>query len=133
MFAGKQLEVKMGFTVQYDRENRCLFGRYTGTMDPGARGEYVQAIVQAGEEYNCKCLLNDMSQAKIDFSTMEIFDLPKVLDCTGIDRSWKRAVIFSTDFDKFRFLETRMINEGHPVRIFQDRNAAIRWLKEGRE
>ena len=123
----------MSFTVQYERNNRFLIGRYTGTMDQGTRDEYAQAIVQAGEEYNCKCLLNDMSQAKIDFSTMEIFDLPKVLDCTGIDRSWKRAIIFSTDFDDFRFLETRMVNEGQLVKIFQDHDAAIRWLKEGRE
>jgi len=125
--------VGMGFTVQYNQKNRFLIGHYTGTMDPGARDEYAQAIVQAGEEFNCKSLLNDMSQVKIDFSTMEIFDLPKVLDCTGIDRSWKRAIIFSTDFDDFRFLETRMVNEGHTVRLFQDRKAAIKWLMEGRE
>ena len=130
MLADSYQELWMSFTVRYDPENKCLIGCFVGTFDKGTRDEYARAILQAGQEHNCKCFLNDMSNIKLDLTTMDIFHLPRFLDSIGIDRSWQRAVVFSRDYDQFRFLETRMINEGHQVRIFQDHDAAIEWLKE---
>ena len=124
----------MGFTVQYDPKNRCVIGRFMGSMEEETTSQYMRAIAGAGQELNCKFYLNDLSQATIDdFTTLDIFNLPQTLKTVGIDHSWKRAILFAKDFPKFRFIETRMINEGQPVRIFQDRKAAIKWLKEGRE
>jgi hypothetical protein len=118
----------MSFTVEYDQENRCLISRLTGPMDTEEMGKYSRAIVLTGQEHSCKCLLNDMSQAELDLTTIDIFYLPKTLEAAGIDRSWKRAILFAKDFPSFRFVETRMINEGQLVRIFQDHDAAIEWL-----
>ena len=124
----------MSFTVEFDSKNRCLVSRFTGHMDAETREKYAQAVVQAGQEHGCKRLLNDLSQATVvDLTTMDIYYLPKALEAAGIDHSWKRAILFAKDFSKFRFFETRMINEGQLVRIFQDHDAAIRWLIEGRE
>jgi len=118
----------MKFTVHYDPENRHLVARLIGTLDKKTIGQYAQAIVQAGMENNCRNLLNDLSQVRVDMSVADISHLPELLNSMGIDSSWKRAVVFHGNHDIFRFLETRMIDEGQLVRVFQDHEAAIAWL-----
>jgi len=123
----------MKFTVHYDPESRHLVARLIGALDKKTIGQYARAIVQAGTEHNCKNLLNDISQVKVDLSVADIFFLPELLDSVGIDSTWKRAVVTRGNHDIFRFLETRMINESHPVKIFQDQEAAVTWLSSGGE
>ena len=124
----------MSFTVEFDSKNRCIIGQFIGSMEEETTFQYMRAIVQAGQEHGCKCLINDLSQATLDnFNTLDIYNLPQTLKTIGFDYSWKRDILFAEDFPKFRFIETRLINEGQLVRIFQGRKAAIKWLKEGRE
>jgi len=123
----------MAFTVQYEPDKGHLIARLTGTLDREVLGQYARAIFEAGRTYNCKKLLNDISQVVMDISISEIFYLPELLESVGIDSTWKRAVLYTADQEKFRFLETRMFNEGHPVKIFRDRDSAVRWLDFGEE
>jgi hypothetical protein len=52
-----------------------------------------------------------------------------MLNVVGIPQSWKRAILVSKDMEDYAFFETTSVNRGHRVKIFQDPDEAIDWLR----
>lgn len=116
------------FNVRYDEKLNCLCGQAKGHVDRKSVDEYLEKITQAASKYNCKFFLNDMREAEIDLSVIEMYELPGFLDAAGIDRSWKRSIIASKQLDDYRFWETISVNRGYHVKVHTDQNEAINWL-----
>ena len=82
----------MSLTVSYDPEIKVIKTVLRDTVDPT---ELQQEIIQAaalGKEHNCKLFFTDCSQASIEFSIVDVFELPNLQNNLGLDRSIRMAV-----------------------------------------
>ena len=120
----------MTFNVSYDQANKWLICSFTGTLDSKSAQVFAEAVADTASKHDCKCLLNDLRQAELDMSTVEIYHIPGMLDTTGIDLSWKRAIVAAGDLKDYRFFETVARNRGYRVRVFTDQDQAMYWLRE---
>ena len=64
-------------------------------------------------------------------SFINIYDYPALAKSENIPIYLKMAILYLTDYDNFRFLETVCRNSGYNIRIFKDNNSAIEWLSNG--
>jgi hypothetical protein len=119
----------MKFSVQYDPENDIIITSMTGEIDSEVIEAFSGEAIKLLSEHNCKRVLNDMRGAKLDFSTIDIYRIPKILDEARFPKSWKRAILVSDELEDYAFFETTSVNRGHRVKIFQDADEAIIWLR----
>jgi hypothetical protein len=110
----------MPYSIRYDPECDCLFASMEGDIDMQTLTEFGKEVGKLISEHGCKRILNDVRKIKIKLSTLEIYNLPKFVESLGIDRSVKRAVIVSQDFDQLRFFETVSRNVGQLLELFTD-------------
>jgi hypothetical protein len=120
----------MPFDVRYDPEHDCIISRYSGDLDMKSFREYAAEMAKTASKHDCKCLINDMREAEIKWSTVDLYNLPNLLDSEGITRSWKRAILFTEISENARFFETAARNKGYRVKIFTDRDEAMGWLRK---
>ena len=96
-------------------------------------------IEQMGAELFSAAALRGSSKMLVDHremtpevSTVDIYDLPDVLEKLGFARSSKMAILLvagalkRADYD---FFETVSINRGFQVRLFLDPDEALGWLR----
>ena len=118
----------MKFSINYDEENDCMIGTAKVKLEINGIEPYARKIISIASKYDCKRLLNDFRNIELACSITEIYSLPQLLDTFGFDRSWKEAILVSGQFDDFQFLENVASNRGYQIRIFSDRDAALKWL-----
>jgi hypothetical protein len=128
----------MPYEIRYDAKTDCVYSCYEGEIDKQMAEEYAVEIVKVLREHSCMRSLNDMRNAKVKLSTMEIYEYPIYLEQLGYERLVKRALVVSQDFEDYRFYETVSRNYGHLVEIFsesekfhlfRDMEKAKKWLE----
>ena len=75
--------------------------------------------------------LFDETEMHINVSTIDIYDIPKLLIASGVTRTSRIAVVISTDenrVDNYQFLETVCVNQGLHLKIFFSLSKAFEWL-----
>jgi hypothetical protein len=96
-------------------------------VDLDTAHRYAQEIIEQLSAHNCLRFLNDMRQASIQLSTLDIYDLPAwiegVMQEAGVSRACKRALVVASDFNEYKFFETVSRNHGHLVEVFTDSDA----------
>jgi hypothetical protein len=124
----------MTYQVVYDPDEDCVHGRIEGQVDLALVHEYAKEIIRQLSAHNCLRFLNDMRQASVTLSTVDIYDLPAWIEEAGMDRSCKRALLVAKDFDDYLFFETVSRNHGHLVEVFADpsQTAIFRDIGEAR-
>jgi len=95
--------------------------------------EIIFEITQMALEKNCSLCLSDYREATIEMSTLQIYDLPKVLSdlVNSFDlrpNQFKRAIIVGKGLRDYNFFETVTLNAGQNIRLFQDIEEAKLWL-----
>lgn len=118
----------MAFEVRYDEGNDCLICRYSGRLDRDSLQPYADKILRAAAEHACRRLLNDLREADVDLSTVDVFHLPGVPEAAGLGHSWKRAVVADEQLEDLRLYKTVAQNRGYRVRTFGDVDEAMEWL-----
>ena len=66
-----------------------------------------------------------------EISTVDIYNLPKVLEGLGDSRKSRTAIVISPHSDSkkdFSFFETASLNQGFQVKLFFDVEKATEWL-----
>jgi hypothetical protein len=110
----------MTYQVIYDPQEDYVHARIEGALDLAFVHQYTREIIEQLRTYHCLRFLNDMRQASVTLSTVEIYDLPAWIEEAGMDRSCKRALLVASDFDDYVFFETVSRNHGHLVEVFAD-------------
>ncbi len=114
----------MAYRVTYNRDEDCVHASIEGAVDLALVQQYAQEIIKPLRAHHCLRLLNDMRQASIKLSTMDLYDLPvwieERLEEAGVSRSCKRALLVSRDFRDYEFYETVSRNHGHLLEVFAD-------------
>lgn len=96
--------------------------------------EIISDTIHIAIEKNCSLFLVDYSEASIKLSTIQVYDLPKIISDIALTLKYnankvKRAIIIShKDAEKFKFGETVSINRGQKAKVFSNIDEAKKWL-----
>ncbi len=123
----------MAHTVIYNPDTAILEITYQGAVTLAEVKEIYKESAQAVKEHHCHLIFSDYREAVMKLSTVEIYDLPKILADTLRDVevavvSLKRALVVAKDLRDYHFYETVTHNQGQNTRIFQDVAEAKEWL-----
>jgi hypothetical protein len=114
----------MACKVSYNAEEDCVHASIEGEVDRALAQRYAREIIQQLRAHNCLRLLNDMRQASIKLSTIDIYDLPawleERLEEAGVSRYVRRALLVARDFNDYEFFETVTRNHGQLLEVFAD-------------
>jgi len=119
-------------SVHYDEECDCLIGSFVGTLDQETLKEYAKEVAKTASKHDFRHFLNDLREAEVDFSSIEIINIPGIFHAAGLDISRRRAIIVPNNLEDYRFFETVANNRGFNVKLFTDLNEAMNWLKKKR-
>jgi hypothetical protein len=122
-------------SVDYDAGKRLIVIGIRERIDLPLIKKIASEVARFSKEHNCFLVLNDAREATIGLSTVEIYNLPKmivdILSETGIEvLKFRRALVFSKDVDDFTFFETVSKNRNQNVTLFRSVDEAVSWLLE---
>jgi hypothetical protein len=123
----------MSNSVTYSQEDGLIRIELQGKVDKALLKELASLTARIAREHDCYLVLNDAREATSGLSTLDIFDLPRIivqiLTETGIEvHKFKRALVISNDVDDFTFFETVSRNRGQTVTLFRNFDEAKLWL-----
>lgn len=125
----------MSHTVIYNSVIQVVETKAQGHLTLTEAKEIISKIIQTAKESNCVLCLSDYREAEINMSTLEIYNIPKIISATSDSQGlfaneFKRAIIVKKDLENFDFYETVTLNSGQRAKLFQDIDEARRWLFE---
>ncbi len=125
----------MSHTIIYNSEERIIEIKVQGDFSLSEAKEMFAEAVQVVKAQNCFLVLNDMREATMKLSMVEIYKLPKTLavkvDALGFSvHKLKRALVVKKDLKGYRFFEDVASNRAQSVKYFFDMNEARKWLLE---
>lgn len=126
----------MPFTIKYNPDLHIIEIEHKGTLTLDDLKEIFIQGIQLAKEKECFLFLVDYSKSSIKLTTMEIYDIPKILSnitsSSGIDASrLKRAFIASPEYSEdASFAENVISNVGQNSKFFHDIDKAKKWLIE---
>ena len=93
-----------------------------------------QALARAASHDLHKFLVDDREMVP-ELSTLELHQLPDVLERMGFAKGDRAAVLYcerSPKAEDFRFFENTALNRGFDIRLFTGMDEALNWLRSGR-
>ncbi len=123
----------MSHTITYNSDLHILEIIYQGNIVFNEIKETQSEAAPIAKEKNCFLFLSDFRQATIKLSTMDLYELPKLMSNTFALSEipvykLKRAIIVAKDLDDYNFFETVTANRGQNAKIFQNAAEAKEWL-----
>ncbi len=118
----------MPFEIKYDDNTACMMCHMSGKINQQVIDEVLSVLIPQMKKNDCLRILNDLRDAEIDLSTVDIFNLPKMFVKAGIDPLSKRAVVVKAPTDDLSFFENVFVNQAQLVKVFTDYDEALKWL-----
>ncbi len=119
----------MNFELRYDGDHDIIRGRVHEKLDAAVAKAMAADLAQLVREHGCRRFLNDLREAQVTSSTLELYSIPRIMKGAGLPGSTKRALVVAEITPDFVFLETASVNAGNQVKLFTDPEAALAWLK----
>ena len=123
----------MPFEIIYHEKEDFVESRFTGPITRTLTRDYVEALLPVLESTGCKRVLNDSINAKLQLSSIDIMQLPKMAAgsplTAGLER---RAAVAAEGSSGYEMYETLSKIQGQHLRMFTDREQAIEWLLSDR-
>ncbi len=123
-----QKEKDVVYSIDYDEQNQCLLVTVKGEFSLSILQKLAGDIVKAAQEKKCRKVLNNLTEAKIAGSALEVYKMPQHAQKIGVKSGFKRALVVGDREEEFYFLETVFKNQGHLVKMFADFEDAKSWL-----
>ena len=118
----------MTFNIKYDPDSHCVRTDIQGEVNIGDIVEVSKEMVRLASLHDCDKILNDVRRAEPKLSTVDIYNIPKVLQESGLKPTTRSAIVAQDDHTDFQFLETVALNRGQNVKLFTNVDTAKRWL-----
>ncbi len=123
----------MSYTIVYNSETHSIETKVRGDLFFSEVKELMTDVALVVKEKGCFSLLSDYREAAIKLSTMQIYELPKILLSTyeslGLNaRLLRRALVASKQAGDFQFFEAVTANNGQNAKVFYDIDEAKNWL-----
>ena len=120
----------MPYTIEYLQHESIVLITNSGELTFEDFVNQAQEALEMGRINNCKLFLSDCTSM---ISRFEILDAPAVYENLDAHRTNKVALVISEDKDTksdMEFYETVCVNRGWLARVFNDKNAAMKWLQK---
>lgn len=123
----------MSHTIIYNPETHIVEIKIQGDLTLNIVKEIVSEVAQVAKEQNCFLILNDMREVVMKLSTLEIYELPKIMSDTSrasglMMYKFKRAFVAAKDLEDYKFFETVTANRAQYAKLFFDMGEAKKWL-----
>ena len=123
----------MPHTIIYNSETQAIEMRARGDLNLAEAKEIILEMARMATEKNCQLLLSDYREAVIAMTTLEIYELPKLVanmvTPLGVNiYRIKRAIIANKGAKNLPFFETVTANSGQNAKLFYDIDQAKKWL-----
>ena len=121
----------MKYTFQFNKDTGICTVRVTGiNKRPDDSIVLQQFACDFADENGCRLFLFDMTQAEIIGGTMATFDTGTVpVDPDHTHAGQKIALVYSECTHDEKFLENVAVNRGFQLRVFDETDKALEWLK----
>ncbi len=124
----------MSYKVAYNAVSRVIEVKAKGEFTLDQASQMALDISRLAREKKCSRVLSDFLEATIHLTTLEIFNLPKMVAGQYASQQKKpseikRALVIERSADS-EFYETVSVNAGQITKVFKDRDEALRWLLE---
>ena len=121
----------MEYIPEFDETNGICRIRVTGKHKRPHDSRILQQFARDfGKERNCQRFLFDFRHARTTGGTMDAYEAGTVpVDPDHQLARTKFALLFSGDLEIHKFMEDVAVNRGYKVRVFDDREQAMAWLK----
>lgn len=123
----------MPYTIDYLKDERIVLITNLGEFTHDDFLKQAQETYEVGLLNHCSLFLVDCTSMIARASTLKIFSTPDMYEKMNAPRTNKVALIAPTDQDTktdLKFYETVCVNRGWPIKMFADRDSAVRWLRE---
>jgi hypothetical protein len=123
----------MPWTVEYNSELGIVEGRYVGRVTDDDFKEATIKAIGLAKVNNTNRFFIDDSEWEGGASVLGLFQLPKMHEKLEADRTSRAALILppssrAAEVRDAQFYETVCKNRGWNVRVFLEREEAIKWL-----
>jgi len=123
----------MSHTIIYNSEMHIIESKFQESLTFSEVKEFISEGARIAKEKDCALFLTDYREATLKLSTLEIYEVPKLMQetfaSTGLNiRRIRRAVIAAKDLKDYLFYETVTINRGQNAKVFYDIDEAKTWL-----
>jgi len=90
--------------LEYDEEKKIIRGRITGELNRAVAAAMALQLAELSHRHGCSRLLNDLREADLIPSVLDIYMIPREVEKAGILKTFKRALVVRPPLDDFRFL-----------------------------
>ena len=118
----------MPFTIEYIGDRDYILSTFTGPITMALVHKYIEALLPILEDTGCQRLLSDSTHARIQVTSMDIMQFPKMAEVSPLTTALKRAALAPVDTSGYEMYEAFSRIQGHSVRVFTDRSEAAEWL-----
>ena len=117
-------------SVDYQPENECIAGVFTGMLNPESVKEYMLEINKAARKHDCKHMISDLRKASLHASISGLYYVLNSVVNDEFNKTWRRAIVVKAqDLAKISFYEKATYNRGIALRVFTDIDLAMGWLQ----
>lgn len=123
----------MVWEINYQLDHYIIVIKTRGSISYQELPKQFEKAVVLAREVDTECFLFDDTELHINASTLDIFDLPKMILAAEIPRSGRIAVLVSPKENRkgnYHFLETLCMNQGLNVKVFFVIDEAIEWSRK---
>ena len=123
----------MPHAIMYNPEEHVIEIKVQEDLTLNKVKEIISEAIQVAKVQNCFLILNDMREATVKLSTVEIYELPKIIPdifaSSGLNvHQFKRALVAAKDLNDYKFFETVTLNHAQNAKFFTDIDKARKWL-----
>lgn len=123
----------MSFKIENDVNESLIIANVQGETNIKDLTSMVNEIIILAKQVGCFHILTILSEAELEVSTVEYYDLPKAvtkIKNNGLHASkYKRAFVGRRDQKLLHFYETVSVNAGFHIKLFYDIEEAKEWLR----
>ncbi|MBL8016696.1 MAG: hypothetical protein JNK43_05445 [Ignavibacteria bacterium] len=125
----------MPFKINVSESNDYICLNYHGSI---TNTELTDSIIGCQEIYKktgLSLFLADCTNMLAEHSILDIFSKVDSFESLEMKKDFKEAIIITKDsesLDKLNFYETACLNRGYNVRIFENKEDALKWLLMGK-
>ncbi len=120
----------MEYTAEFDSTTKIYTVYVAGELhSPRDSYKLQQAAIELYTKHECNTFLFNLTQVKIISNTLSAYDTANIKGETAVKlRRLKVAFLYSTLTRHERFFETAAVNRGFSIKVFDNRDEAIKWL-----
>ena len=115
------------WTIEHVQADNYLLITTRGPIAPSNLIPFAQAALAAAR--HCPYLLIDHRDLPEGFSPFQTYHHPEEIQRLGPPPNFTAALVFPAPDPQTRFLDTRMVNEGQRIRVFDTLDEARSWLR----